>query len=100
VTKCHDSATGSPAAAGEPSAACSDAGSKRLGVDEVRERSLAVDLDDRQELPVPQLELAVATDVDDLEIEVELGLDAAHDLEGALAQLAVGGAVELDGLYG
>jgi hypothetical protein len=94
VTKCHDSASGTPAPAREPSA--DEASPERLGVDEVRERLLAVDLDHRQALAVAGLELRVAGDVDELQLEPELSLDVPYDVERALAEVAVGGAVERD----
>ena len=72
------------------------AAAERVGVDEVRERPLAVDLDDREQLPVARLELGVAADVDDLQLEVLLRLDAAHDLESARAEPAVRRVVERD----
>jgi hypothetical protein len=90
-----------PEAAREPSGAhCAEPAPQRLGVDEVRERPLTVDLDDGDLLPVPGLELRVAGDVDDVELEPELGTDARDDLERALAQRAVRGGVEPDDPYG
>ena len=62
--------------------------------------ALAVDLDDRDALPVARLELRVAADVDELELEPELGLRLAHDLERALAEVALRRAVERDARYG
>lgn len=73
---------------------------ERFRLHEVRECVLAVDLDDRQALPVARLELGVASDVDELELEAELGLCVAHDLERALAEPAVGRVVEDDVRYG
>ena len=71
-------------------------GLERRRVDEVRERALAVDLDHREVLPVPRLELAIATDVHDEELEPELLLRLVHDLERPLAEDAALGAVEGD----
>jgi hypothetical protein len=45
---------------------------QRVGLDEVRERALAVDLDDGQPLAVARLQLGVSADVDLLELEAEL----------------------------
>jgi hypothetical protein len=74
---------------------------QRAGIDEVRERLLAVDLDDGQERAVPRLELGVARDVDELEIEAELVARLRHDLERAGAEAAVGSVVDPDALrYG
>jgi len=73
---------------------------ERFRLHEVRERVLAVDLDDRQVLPIARLELGIATDVDELELEVELGPRVPHDLERALAESAVGRVVEDDVRYG
>jgi hypothetical protein len=47
-------------------------------------------------LAVAALELGVSGDVDELEIERELGLHLAHDLERALAEPAVRRVVERD----
>jgi hypothetical protein len=72
-----------------------------LGVDEVRERSLPVDLDDRELRAVPALELPVPCDVHERELEAELGLGLTHDVERALAERAVGRVVDDDpGRYG
>lgn len=78
---------------GEPS-------SQRFGIHEVRERPLPVDLHDGQVLSVPRLELWLATDVDELELEPELVLDAAHDLERTHAEVTVGSVKERDSSYG
>jgi hypothetical protein len=51
-------------------------------------------------LSVPRLELRLAADVDEVEVESELGLNPAHDLERPLAQLAVGSVIERDLSYG
>ena len=54
----------------------------------VREPAPAVDLDDRQPFPVLGLEHRVVRDVDLVELEPELGPEAAHDVERTLAQMA------------
>jgi hypothetical protein len=69
---------------------------KRIRVDEVGERALPVDLDDGEVLAVAGLELEVAVDVDQLELEADLGLDLADDLERALAEPAVRRVIERD----
>jgi hypothetical protein len=61
-------------------------------VDEVRERALAVDLDDRKQLAVPGLQRRVAADVDLLVVERELrtgGLDHAPRGGAEVATLGV-----------
>ena len=73
---------------------------ERIGVDVVGERPLAVDLDDREPLAVPGLELRVAADVDLLVVERELrtgGLDHAPRGGTEVAPLRV---VEDDLRYG
>jgi hypothetical protein len=49
-----------------------DLPAERIGLDEVRERPLAVDLDDRKPLAVAGLELRVTADVDLFELEPQL----------------------------
>jgi hypothetical protein len=72
-----------------------------LGIDEVRERSLPVDLDDGELRAVPALELPISGDVYERELEAELGLGLTYDLERALAERAVGRVVDDDpGRYG
>ena len=71
-----------------------------MRIHEVRELPLAADLHDRDELAIAGLELGIATDVDDLQLEAVLGLDAEHDVERALAELTLRGAVEPDDPYG
>jgi hypothetical protein len=71
-----------------------------VGLHEVRERALSVDLDDRQRLPVAGLELGVTGDVHLLELE---GLLGPHGLEyppRRRAQVAFGRVVEADADYG
>ena len=51
-------------------------------------------------LPEARLERWVAPDVDELELELELGPRILHDLERALAKLAVGRVVDADSSYG
>ena len=100
MTKCHDSATTLPSAAGEPSAAGAEPPAKPVRVDEVREGALSVDLDDREQLAEAGLELRVAGDVDDLELERELGSDSVDDLERSLAERAAVRGVDPDDRYG
>jgi hypothetical protein len=74
--------------------------SKRIGLNEVRERELAVDLDHGQKLAVTLLEPGVAGDVDLLELERLLG---PHGLEHAprrRTQVAIRSVVEDDAGYG
>ena len=67
-----------------------------VGIDEVLECILAVDLDDRDRDAVPLLELRVPADVDELELESELGLRGLDDVDRVRAEPAVGGVVEGD----
>jgi len=54
---------------------------------EVDERLLAVDLDDREQLAIPSLELRVAVDQDLLELEAELVPEHCDSLPRALTQV-------------
>jgi hypothetical protein len=90
VTNRHDSACDSLTAAGGTVGSAGKALSQRVGVDEVREGALSI----------PGLELRVALDIDQLEIEPELVLDAANHLERTLAQVAISGVVKSDLGYG
>jgi len=67
---------------------------------EVDERLLAVDLDDREQLTVPSLELGVAVDQDLLELEAELVLKRRDGLARTLTEVAPLRAVEPDEGYG
>jgi hypothetical protein len=58
-------------------------------VDEVRERLLAVDLDDRQKLSVARLELRVAGDVDLVQVELDVLPDRGERRPRPLAKTAV-----------
>ena len=89
-----DSASGSERAAGEPSAG--EAGPEDVGVDEVLEEALAVDLDDGKVLAVTALELRISADVDELELEGDRCVELVHHLERALAEPAVDGVVDGD----
>jgi len=71
-----------------------------IGLDEVRECPLTVDLDDRQVLSIARLQRGVAADVDELELEAELGLGVPDDLERPLAKPAVGRVIHDDPSYG
>jgi len=51
-------------------------------------------------LSIPGLERWVAADVDELEVESELVLHSANDLERARAKTAVGGVIKRDLSYG
>jgi hypothetical protein len=98
VTKRHDSASELRRAA-EGTVELGRGGESRAQrgrLDEVRKRGLAVDLDDGEMLPVPRLEIGVAGDVDELELETELVAGQAYDLERALAEVAVRRVVERD----
>ena len=77
-----------------------DLPAKRLGLDEVRKRTLAVDLDDRKPLPVAGLEPGVAADVDLLQLEPELVPCGAYDALRGGAEVAPLGVVEDDPGYG
>jgi hypothetical protein len=98
VTNRHDCASALPGAAAEPSAR--EALAQLIAVDEVRERLLAVDLDDGDQDSIARFELRIAFDVDELELEAELATRGLDDLEAALAQSAVGRVVEADRRYG
>ena len=77
---------------GEPSAGLQPPPQRR-GLDEVREGTLAVDLDDGDRRPVGGLERGVAADVDTLEVARTHLLD---DLEHALAQVTTRRVVDDD----
>ena len=84
----------------EPSRSVAEPFAERVRVHEVRERALAIDLDDGQQLAVAGLQSVVALDVDDLEGEPEVGTDGLDDLEGPSAEAAVGSAIDRDSNYG
>ena len=71
----------------------------RIGLDEVCERPLAVDLHDRKPLAVAGLELRVTADVD-LELEPQLVPRRVNDPARRGAQVAPLGVVEDDVSYG
>jgi hypothetical protein len=73
---------------------------QRIGRDEVRERALAVDLDDGQPLAVARFQLRVAADVDLLELEAELLSGRLDDTPCRGAEMAAFGVVEDDADYG
>jgi hypothetical protein len=78
---------------GKPSPQC-------LRIHEVREHALSVYFHDGQMLSVPRLELWLSTDVDELELEPEVVLDAADNLERAYAEVTVGRVIDGDARYG
>jgi hypothetical protein len=84
----------------EPSGLVTDPTTQRVPVHEVRERELAVDLDRREQLPVARLELGPPADVDQLEVEAELGMQFRDDLERPRAEAAVSGVIGADARYG
>ena len=77
-----------------------DLPAQRIGLDEVCERPLAVDLHDRKPLAVAGLELRVAADVDLLELEPQLVPRRVDDPARRGAQVAPLGVVEDDVGYG
>jgi hypothetical protein len=79
---------------------CGQLATKRIRRDVVDEGALAVDLDHRQPLAIPSLELWIAADVDLLELERDLGARRHQHLAGAPAEVAPGGVEERDPRYG
>jgi hypothetical protein len=84
VTAASHCAHASPRPPGEPSAAGLQSPPQGLRLDEVRERALAVDLDDRNRCPIGGLQLGIPADVDALEVA---GRDVLDDLERPLAEV-------------
>jgi hypothetical protein len=77
-----------------------DLPAERIGLDEVRERPLAVDLNDRKPLAVAGLELRVAADIDLLQVEPEVVPSGTHDTLRGGTEVAPLGVVEDDVGYG
>jgi hypothetical protein len=71
-----------------------------VALDVVRETAPAVDLDDREPLPVLGLEGRVAADVHLPQLEAELLPESDDHAAGLLAQVAAGSVVEDDLDYG
>jgi hypothetical protein len=71
-----------------------------VGVDEVGERPLAVDLDDGEQRPVARLEARIAVDRHDLELERRPAAHRLDDGERGLTQVAAGRCVDDDAGYG
>ena len=69
---------------------------QRIGRNEVDERPLAVDLDDRNQLAIARLELGVPVDRHLLELEPELVAGSQNGLASALAEMTPSRAVEPD----
>ena len=65
-------------------------------MDVVRERLLAVDHNHGQTLAIAPLELGIASDVDLLELERDLGPHVVEHASRALAEVAALGEVEVD----
>jgi hypothetical protein len=100
VTKRHDSASGLRRAAAGTVRLARHTVAERVGVDEVRERELTVDLDRREQLAVARFERRVARDVDRLELEPELVMKRRDDLERSRAQAAIVRVIQRDTRYG
>ena len=73
---------------------------QRIGLHEVRERTLAVDLDDGEPLAILRLELGVPADVHLIEVEPEVGPRGLDDAPRSRAEMAALGVVEDDSGYG
>ena len=69
---------------------------QRVGVDEVRERLLSVDRDDRDALAIPPLELRIGGDVHLAKLEGNVRADALEHCQRAVAEVAAFGAEERD----
>jgi hypothetical protein len=69
---------------------------KSIWVHVVDESALAVDLYDRDPLPVARLERGIAVDLDFLQFERDLLEDLRHDLSRTVAQMATLRVVEDD----
>jgi len=69
---------------------------QRVGRDEVDEGLLTVDLDDRDQLAIPHLQLGIPVDRDLLQLETELVARSDDRRAGLLAQMAPRGAVQPD----
>ena len=80
---------------------CGDLATERVGRDVVDECLGAVDLDDRDQLPVTGLERGIGRDVDLAQLEVELTAKVLERPPRALAQVALRRVVEDDAVrYG
>jgi hypothetical protein len=77
-----------------------DLAAEGVGVHVVRERTLAVDLDDREPLAVALLELGDARDLDLLQIELVLRAELLKLSASAVAEVAIRGVEEGDLDYG
>jgi hypothetical protein len=77
-----------------------DLPAERIGLDEICERPLAVDLHDRKPLAVVGLELLVAADVDLLELEPQLVPRRLDDPARGGAEVTPFGVEEDDAGYG
>jgi hypothetical protein len=73
---------------------------ERVGVDVVDETPPAVDLDDRDPLPVGRLELGIAVDGDFPQLEAQVVVRSADDAPRRRAEVAAGRRVEDDLRYG
>jgi hypothetical protein len=71
-----------------------DLAPQRVGLHEVDERLLAVDLDDRDQLAIPPFELGITADIDLLEVEAKLVAQLDDRRPRALAEVATLGAVQ------
>ena len=69
-------------------------------LDEVGERALAVDLDDRKPLAIPGLEVGVIRDVHLLQLEADVGSNRLHGSSRRRAEVASLGVEEDDAGYG
>ena len=67
---------------------------QRIGRNEVDERPLAVDLDDRNQLSIARLQLGIPVDRHLLELELELVAGSQDGLASALAEMTPSRPVE------
>jgi hypothetical protein len=73
---------------------------QRVGLHEVRERALAVDLDDGEPLAIPRLELGVACDVHLLQLEPDVVPRGLDDAKRGRAEVTALRVVDDDPGYG
>jgi hypothetical protein len=75
---------------------CAEPAAQRVALDVVRERGLAVDLDNGEPLPIPRLQVGVAADVHLAQLEWNLLADGEQVGPRPLAQMAALRVVERD----